>query len=45
VPALLRVREQLFEHAERERGLARRAACERSDVVLDGGRADLVERE
>ena len=45
VPALLRVREHLLEHAQRELGLARRATCERGDVVLDRGRVDLVERD
>jgi hypothetical protein len=45
VPALLRVREHLLEHAERELGLAGRATCERGDVILDGRRTDLVERE
>jgi hypothetical protein len=45
VAALLRVREHLLEHAERELGQTRRAACERGDLVLDRNGADLVERE
>ena len=44
VAALLRVREHLLEQAQRQLGLARCALRERGDVVLDGGRADLVER-
>jgi hypothetical protein len=45
VPALLRAREQLLEHTERELRLPRRAARQRGDVVLDRGRVDLVERD
>ncbi|HWQ24821.1 MAG TPA: hypothetical protein VNK94_12010 [Gaiellaceae bacterium] len=45
VSALLGVREHLLEHPKRELGLARRAACERCDMVLDRGRTDLVERD
>lgn len=39
------VSEQLLEHAQRELGLPRRAARQRGDVVLDCGRADLVESD
>src|SRR5581483_1764982 len=45
VAALLRVREDLFEQPERELSLTRRALREPGDVVLHGGRTDLVERD
>jgi hypothetical protein len=45
VPTLLRVREHLLEHPQCELGLAWCVSRGRGDVILNHGRADLVEVE